>query len=115
MIEYSWRIDEMLRAAENGHEQVVTLIRWTLLARDPETGREEFLRGALTPPMPEAGAAFTPWNDLTKPQIEGWLEAQPGLPDWRQELASRLTALPPAAEAAPLPWLANETLEGEAP
>jgi hypothetical protein len=105
VIKYSWRIDEMLRAAENGHERVVTLIRWTLIAADKTTGTEATLTGALTPPMPDDGAAFTAFADLTREQVEAWLDAQPGVADWRAGLAFQLAAPAPAFEAAPLPWL----------
>lgn len=106
MITFSWSIDEMLRAPENGHEHVVTLIRWTMIART-EDGREETVSGALTPPMPEEGAEFTPYQDLTRHQVEGWLEAMPQVPDLRVGLANLLNPQPlaaPVAAPAPLPW-----------
>jgi hypothetical protein len=90
-------------AGARGLADVVRQVHWRLRAVDGPHAAEIY--GAATLPMPAGGEVFTPFTDLTRAQVLGWLG---GLIDMGAEEARALERLAdlasPPVVAAPVPW-----------
>lgn len=74
-LEYKWIFSQAEVLAESqGLQHVVEVVHWVLEARD-EDGVTASCYGSvgLLPPDPNN---FVPFNNLEKPQVEAWVEAQ---------------------------------------
>lgn len=102
---YSWVINALDSYPDyNGKKDVVFRIHWHREATDNTNiadtyGSQEIELSADSP--------FTPYADLTKAQVESWLEAALGadmLKSIKDYLDANLAAMPPAVIVKPLPW-----------
>lgn len=103
----TWAIVQMDAYPEyEGQTDVVFTVHWTLTAED-EDGRMGYVYGAQSLDV-KAGEEFTPFADLTKQQVLGWLFDAMGA-----EAASNYEAaaakqiadqLNPPVINPPLPW-----------
>lgn len=76
MIEYSWKFDSMaVRLSENGLDNVVHTVFWTLIGC--KSGVSSHVYGSVGLPPPDGN--FTPYEELTKSQVQSWVELAIGL------------------------------------
>ena len=116
MIEYTWTISQLDAYPEHeGQENVVFTVHWRLLASDGTRVAEVYDATALTI---DANASFTPFADLTKDQVIGWVEAainakaggsernpRPTVAELKEALAADIERQKTPAVVAPaLPW-----------
>lgn len=114
-VSYEWQIEQLDTAPlENGMTDVVHRVHWRLWADDGESRAD--LYGELVLPSPSP-SAFTPYEDLTKGDVEQWVEAtidaraaeegsdESSVAMLRESLAGVLAARrTPSIVAKPLPW-----------
>ena len=77
MTDFEWIISAMeCKVKEDNLSDVVILVHWRYNATSVVENGEYFADtyGATSVPMP-SGEDFTPYEDLTKDQVVGWLEA----------------------------------------
>ena len=114
MITYNWIISAMDSKLHEGDlEDVVITVHWRRTAQtddyDPETGTGYYVDayGALIV-GPVDPSTFIPYNELTKDNVEAWLEAglvDPSASEIDDQLAEAINLLKNPVEATlPLPW-----------
>lgn len=73
-ISYTWDITNMRKAPQlEGMDNVLVHVRWTKTGTD-ENGTTGVFQGATPLPLPTSGS-FTPYEELTKEQVLGWVQA----------------------------------------
>ena len=71
-MEYNWIVNAMeVKLSEGEMKDVVTLIHWTRTATDGEFSAESYGTCSVGNPTPEE---FVSYEDLTKEEVESWLE-----------------------------------------
>ena len=91
MINYNWIISAMECIKNEGDLQdVVISIHWRYKAE--KDGFNTDIYGETSMPLP-TGEDFTPYEDLTKDQVCGWLEATLDVPAMEQTLEAQLDLL----------------------
>jgi hypothetical protein len=72
-MEYNWIVNAMeVKLSEGEMKDVVTMVHWTRNAIDGEFSAESYGTCSVGNPTPEA---FVSYEDLTKEEVESWLEA----------------------------------------
>ena len=106
MINYSWVIAQLeCYPLQDGKTNVVFLIHWQRQAM-----KGSYLADAYgaQPVFLDPSSPFTPYDKLTKPQIEGWLVDAMGaerVAELDAHLAAQIEAqINPPVVAPPLPW-----------
>ena len=92
MIKYDWIISAMkCKIKEDNLSDVVILVHWRYNATSVVEEEEYFAStyGATSVPMP-SGEDFTPYEDLTKDQVVGWLEAILDVPAMQLSLEANI-------------------------
>jgi hypothetical protein len=73
-ISYTWDITNMRKAPTlEGMNNVIVHVRWTKTGTD-ENGTTGVFQGATPLSLPASGS-FTPYEELTKEQVLGWVQA----------------------------------------
>jgi hypothetical protein len=114
MTNFFWQITSMPSYPEKaGVADVVFQVNWLCAAVDGEPDAVGSLSAASTGSVPvtyEAGAPFTPYDQLTQEQVWGWIN--PSID--REEIEANLQALideqkTPTVVTPPLPWAQEQT------
>jgi len=72
-MEYNWIVNAMeVKLSEGEMKDVVTMVHWTRTAIDGEFSADTYGACSVGNPTPEA---FVSYEDLTKEEVESWLEA----------------------------------------
>jgi hypothetical protein len=72
-MEYNWIVNAMeVKLSEGEMKDVVTLVHWRRTATDGEFNAESYGTCSVGNPTPEE---FVSYEDLTKEEVESWLEA----------------------------------------
>jgi hypothetical protein len=72
-MEYNWIISAMeVKLSEGEMKDVVTLVHWRRTATDGEFSADTYGTCSVGNPAPEE---FVSYEDLTKEEVESWLEA----------------------------------------
>ena len=106
-INYSWVISQMeVKNSEGSLTDVVFVVHWRYQATEVDGDKtyfaETYSSTNLSAPDP---ADFTPYADLTKAQVEGWLEAVLPLQAMKDSLASQIEQQKnPQTSTPSLPW-----------
>jgi hypothetical protein len=104
-VKYSWVINALdSYPDENGKKDVVFRIHWHREAADGAKIVDTY--GAQEIEL-LAGAPFTPYDALTKAQVESWLETALGaemLAAIKDHLDARLAEITSVPVVKPLPW-----------
>jgi hypothetical protein len=91
MIEFNWIISAMECIKNEGDlNDVVITIHWRYAATKDEFTTETY--GSISMPLP-TGEEFTPYEQLTKEQVCGWLEATLDVPAMENSLEAQLDLL----------------------
>ena len=112
-MKYNWIISSMDSKLQEGDLQdVVITVHWRRSAEtddynpETETGYYADVYGAYSTTVDPA--TFIPYNDLTKSDVEAWLEAglvEPSLAEMDAQLAANIELQKnPVEETLPLPW-----------
>ena len=104
MINYNWTIGPFeCTLNQDGLEKVITKVVWELRGTDEDGVRGE--RYGIQPvgqPDPEA---FIPFSELTKEQVQGWLETLINVNEMKTDIDSQITAIKaPVVATLPAPW-----------
>jgi hypothetical protein len=92
MTKFDWVISAMeCKVEEANLSDVVILVHWRYNATSIVEDIEYFadIYGATSVPLP-TGEEFTPYEDLTKGQVVGWLEAILDVPDMQLQLETNI-------------------------
>lgn len=106
-VNYEWVISQMeTKPSEDNLTDVVVIVHWRRNAST--TVNEKFYLadsyGTYSCPLP-TGEGFTPYEDLTKVQVEGWLDAGLEVDKIDSALVSTLeNMIDPPVIVLPLPW-----------
>lgn len=113
-VNYNWSIVQMdTKPSEDNLTDVVVVIHWTRNAittvdSKPYTAQSY---GTYSCPLP-TGEDFTPYEDLTEEQVEGWLDAGLDVESIDAGLETQLENLiNPPIIVLPLPWSSPATEE----
>lgn len=88
MTNYNWIISAMECIKKDGDlNDVVITIHWRYAATKDEVSTDMY--GATSMPLP-TGEEFTPYEDLTKEQVCGWLEATLDVEAMQESLEKQL-------------------------
>jgi hypothetical protein len=91
MTEFKWIISAMECIKNEGDLQdIVITIHWRYQATKDEVTTDNY--GAVSMPLP-TGEDFTPYEELTKEQVCGWLEATLDVPTMEENLEKQLDLL----------------------
>lgn len=106
-INYNWSILQMdTKPSEDNLTDVVVVVHWTRNAITDAEGKPYTAQsyGTYSCPMP-SGEGFTPYEDLTEDQVEGWLDSGLDVASIDAGLATQLADLiNPPVIVLPLPW-----------
>ena len=106
-INYNWSIVQMdTKPSEDNLTDVVVVVHWTRNAITEAEGKPYTAQsyGTYSCPLP-SGEDFTPYEDLTQDQVEGWLDAGLDVDSIDEGLATQLENLiNPPVIVLPLPW-----------
>ena len=101
-----WVISAMECKPQEGElNDVVITMHWRRQATETVNDKEYFadVYGAYTCPMPEG--SFVPYPDLTKEQVEGWLESGLDVVSLDAALDAQIAnQVNPPVVQLPLPW-----------
>jgi hypothetical protein len=102
----TWSIDWMQAATQevNGFTEVVLSAGWRCTAVDGELSSSSY--GSVSFPQPEEGGAYTPYADLTKEQVLGWVWENGVDKDLEEASVTAQIAnlINPPVVTPPLPW-----------
>lgn len=109
----NWVISAMeCKVHEEDMTDVVIIVHWRFQGREMHEEKEYFAEvyGATSVGMPDP-ANFTPFDQLTKEQVVGWLEAELDVPKMTEGLQENIdlqinpvtVTLPPAWDTPPTP------------
>ena len=103
----SWVINGMeCKKAEGNLQDVVIIVFWTRLAVEQNGGKEytASVYGSYSCPAPNPND-FTPYPNLSKQQVDGWLDAGLDVTALDASLDSNIQSqINPTTEQLPLPW-----------
>lgn len=104
MINYNWTFSAFnCRVNEEGLQKVVTTVHWRYKGTD-EDGIEAELYGAqpVGSPNPEA---FTPYPQISKEQVIGWMESTMDIETMQETIANQINLIKnPVTETLSAPW-----------
>lgn len=104
-----WRIDAVECYPEkDGERNVVFTVHWRVNGSDGDLSSTSY--GSVPLQSPEPGTPFTPFKDLTKEQVVGWVQAALGeekVADIEAGVAKGIeNQRKPPVITPPLPWVA---------
>ena len=106
-IVYNWVISQMQEKPQEGSlTDVVVIVHWRRNAITVVDGKEYVADtyGSYSCPLP-SGENFTPYDELTKDQVCGWLDAGLDVEAINRNLTSQLDQqINPPIIVLPLPW-----------
>ena len=106
----AWQINGMECKVQEGNLQdVVIIVFWTRLATQQSGGKEYTASqyGSYACPAPNP-SSFTPYNNLTQQQVEGWLNSGLDVTAIDATLDAQLqNQITPPVVQLPLPWGSN--------
>jgi hypothetical protein len=106
-IVYQWVISKMEAKPQEGFlTDVVVIVQWRRIAITIVDNKEYFAEtvGEYSCPTP-SGEDFTPYEDLTRDQVIGWLEAGLDMEAIDRNLIAQLDQqINPPIIVLPLPW-----------
>ena len=106
-IVYNWVISQLeCKAKEGDLTDVVYTIHWRYQANETDGDKSYFAEvySSTTCPAPDP-SKFTPYNELTQAEVEGWLTNLLDVPAMQVNLASQIEAQKnPPIVTPPLPW-----------
>ena len=109
-ITYNWVISQLeCKAKEGDLTDVVYTIHWWYQANETDGDKTYFAEvySSTNCPNPDP-ANFTPYNELTQAQVEGWLTNLLDVPAMQVNLATQIEAQKnPPIVTPPLPWSTN--------
>ena len=114
MTTFTWSITSMETSTQtiDGYTGVVLTAQWMCFGTDtigsPAKVYNERANGVCSFPIPETGAPFTPYSQLTQDQVLGWCYAN-GVDQAEVEATVQATIdnlVYPTQEQMPLPWQA---------
>jgi hypothetical protein len=105
MITYTWTLGPLaVKLADDGLTNVVDLVNWRLVAA--EDSYSENVYGSVNIPPPSG--SFTPYDDLTEEQVQGWVESALGaeqVASYKDALARQIELQKNPIDAVlPPPW-----------
>ena len=107
MINYNWVISQMeCKAKEGDLTDVVYVIHWRRTATETVENQTYSAEVYSTVSMPNPDpASFTPYEQLTKEQVEGWLNSSLDVVSIDANLATQIeNQKNPPIVTPPLPW-----------
>ena len=105
MITYTWTLGPLgVKLAEDGFTDVVYVVNWVLAGSEDSYHYQTY--GSANVPAPDG--AFTPYNDLTEAQVQGWVESALGAEQvaaYKAAIAQQIELQKnPIAAVLPPPW-----------
>ena len=97
MINYKWDIAQMDRKAADGF---VTTVHYTVSAIDGEHTASTYGTVGYT----QEEGSYTPFEQLTKEQVVGWVQKSLGKDEVEAGLAAQIDALKNPVSESGLPW-----------
>jgi hypothetical protein len=97
MINYEWNIAQMDRNAADGF---VTTVHYTVLAIDGDHTASSYGTVGYT----QEEGSYTPFEQLTKEQVVGWVQESLGKDEVEAGLAAQIDALKNPVSESGLPW-----------
>lgn len=106
-ITYNWVISKLeCKPHEGDVADVVVNVHWTLEGTDGEYTANVY--GTVSTKPYEPGEPFTPYEDLTKEQVVGWVEEALGaeqVQQYKDNIAGQIAnQINPPIVTPPLPW-----------
>ena len=106
MITYTWTVTKLeCYAKDAGQTDVVFMTYWTC------SGTDGFYQGAVSGTQSliyTPGSAFTPYPELTEPQVVNWIQAAMGptlVAQFEADVTAQINAqTTPVIVTPPLPW-----------
>ena len=106
MTTLTWSIDWLQASTQeiNGHAEVVLSAGWRLTGVDGEYSASAY--STVSFPQPEEGGSYTPYADLTKTQVLGWVWENGVDKDATEASVTEQVAnlVNPPVVTPPLPW-----------
>ena len=105
-VNFNWVISQMECKNEESLSDVVVTIHWRRNASEKIEEKEYFAEvyGSISLKAPKKDQ-FIPYNELTKEQVEGWLNESLKVEDLDNNLVAQIEAEKhPAIVVKPLPW-----------
>jgi hypothetical protein len=106
-IQYQWNILSMsCKPLQDGQQNVVVDALWQCIGVFPN-GQDQVsaAMGGNTQFTYIAGSSFTPYDQLTQPQVLGWVWQQVDQTSVETEVATKIAAIvAPPVITPPLPW-----------
>ena len=105
MITYTWTLGPLaVNLADDGFTNVVYLVNWALTGTDGVYNNQFY--GSVNVPPPSG--SFTPYDDLTEEQVQGWVESALGaeqVASYKDALARQIELQKNPIDAVlPSPW-----------
>ena len=111
--QFLWTINQLnSKPTSDGLQDVINVIHWTYSATDTdETGKEWFASSYGTAGVDQPNPQnFTPYADVTEPQVVGWLEEVLPVADMQASLLANIELQKhPVEVTLPLPWAPTTT------
>ena len=104
MITYNWTISALdCKVDDNGLQDVVTTVHWRYRGTDEDDiTAEAYGAQAVGEPNPDA---FTPYPNLSKEQVVGWLESEMDMEQLNQNIETQINLIKnPIQVTLPAPW-----------
>lgn len=101
---YDWIVASIECEPESGeYTDIVKVIHWVRTAASDGYNTSSY--GSVTVPTPSPEGPFTPYSDLTKEDVEDWLNEFVDVTAVDANLAAQIEALKnPPLVTLPLPW-----------
>lgn len=113
MTQFNWAINQLnCRPHVDGLDDIINVIHWTYSATDiDETGKEWFASSYGTAGVDQPNPQnFTPYADVTEPQVVSWLEEVLPVADMQASLLANIELQKhPNEVTLPLPWSQTPT------
>lgn len=105
-MEYTWNIGPLdVKLFENGLTNAVYGVNWRLIGTDGEYSASVY--GYVGVPAPDGD--FTPYDELTKAQVQGWVEEALGaeqVAQYKANIADQIELQKnPVYATIPSPWI----------
>ena len=97
MINYEWNIAQMDRKTDDGF---VTTVHYTVSSVDGEHTASTYGTVGFT----QEEGSYTPFEQLTKEQVVGWVQESLGKDEVEAGLAAQIDALKNPVSESGLPW-----------
>ena len=97
-MEYNWTIVTMERLTSDGF---VVTVHYSVTAVDGDYSANTYGTVGYTE---QPGETYTPYEDLTEPQVVGWVQESLGKDTVEESLASQIEAQKNPAQELGLPW-----------